>query len=106
MGAFKSNMKAPETCHSNISMNFPMFSCFFLNNLFSSYLDPPSSFISADKGADANDCKLLLLSLGGACSNYLTEGKHPKETKSTRDLASLFTGLSCVIFRNLSTTGD
>lgn len=69
-------------------MNFPKFSCFFLNNLFSSYLDPPSSFISAAKGADANESKLLLFWLASACSNYLIEGKHPKETKSTRDLSS------------------
>lgn len=40
MGAFISNMKAPETCHSNISMNFPVFPCLFPDNLFSSYLNP------------------------------------------------------------------
>lgn len=60
MGAFIGNMKAPETCLSNISMNFPVFSCFFLNNVFSSYLDLLLSCIPADKGADANECKLLL----------------------------------------------
>lgn len=60
MGVFISNMKAPEICHSNISMNFPVFSCFFLNYLSSSYLDPALSCIPADKGADANECKLLL----------------------------------------------
>lgn len=40
MCAFISNIKAPETCRSNISMNFPVFPCLFLDNLFSSYLDP------------------------------------------------------------------
>lgn len=59
-GCILSNMKAPAIHHDKVNMRFLIFSCFFLINLFSSYLDSLLSCIPADKRADANKCKLLL----------------------------------------------
>lgn len=57
---FKQYLKAPKICHGKANMKFPAFSCFFLINIFSFYLDSLLSCAPADKHADAHKCKLLL----------------------------------------------